>query len=90
MVSFPCFSVNFIFSEVYNAFLFQRIATWNAYTIERCCQANIPILDVFRMSESKPEGLLDNMHYKDFVFKAAENALLIYLNNIQFNSTMAP
>ena len=74
----------------YLCIVFQRIATWNAYTIERCYQANIPILDVFRMSESKHDGLLDNVHYKDFVFKAAENALLAYLTNIQFNSTQAP
>ena len=62
--------------------LFQRIKIWNAYTIESCCKANIPILDVFRMSHGNPDGLIDDVHYKNFVFKSAENALSTYFNSI--------
>ena len=28
------------------------------------------------MSESNPDGLMDHIHYKEFVFKSAEKALL--------------
>ena len=60
---------------------------WNAYTTDRCCDANIPILDIFRISESNPDGLMDHVHYKEYVFKSAEKALLDFFSNIQDNST---
>ena len=52
--------------------------------MERCCAANVPILDVFRMSQSNPDGLKDAVHYKEFIFKSAEDALLAYLNEKKY------
>ena len=46
----------------------------------------VPILDVYQLVYSNPEGTLDGAHYKSAVFKTAKVALLVYfLNNIPVN-----
>ena len=65
---------------------FQCIKLWNAYTKQKCCEAKLPILDIYQMAYSYPKGTLDETNYKDLVFKTAKDALLVsFLNNIPVN-----
>ena len=56
-----------------------RISLFNAYTNARLCTAGITILDVFPISASFPEGTRDHVHYHNFVFEPAEDALADYV-----------
>lgn len=64
----------------------QRIQLYNAYAVWAMCNAGIEILDVFPMSYSFPEGTdgssdrYDAVHYKNIVFKPAEQLLYEYFN----------
>ena len=59
-------------------FMFQRIKLFNAYVMEKMCQASIPVLDVYQISASYPQGTIDGIHYPHFVFYPAEEALERY------------
>lgn len=56
-----------------------RVALFNAYTNSRLCTAGIPILDIYPISASFHEGTRDHVHYHNFVFEPAEDALADYI-----------
>lgn len=43
------------------------------------CKAGIPVLDVYPMTASYPNGTLDHVHYSDNVQKAAEDQLMTFI-----------
>ncbi|XP_047130300.1 uncharacterized protein LOC100205549 isoform X1 [Hydra vulgaris] len=55
----------------------QRVAEWNAYTKEKLCLQNIPVLDVYGMAGSFPKGPIDSVHFPDEAFDSA----IMYLEN---------
>ena len=59
-------------------FAFQRIKLFNAYAMEKMCDAGIPVLDIYQISASYPQGTFDGIHYPHFVFYPAEDALERY------------
>ena len=59
-------------------FAFQRIKLFNAYAMEKMCDAGIPVLDIYQISASYPQGTFDGIHYPHFVFYPAEGALERY------------
>lgn len=61
-------------------FAFQRIKLFNAYAMEKMCDAGIPVLDIYQISASYPQGTFDGIHYPHFVFYPAEDALERYFN----------
>ncbi|XP_057313777.1 uncharacterized protein LOC130655093 [Hydractinia symbiolongicarpus] len=57
----------------------QRIILWNAFTKEVICREGIPILDVYEMAASYPEGSTDGVHFADKVFESAAVALITHI-----------
>ena len=59
---------------------------YNAYATWAMCKAGIEVLDVYPLSASFPNGTDDSVdtydmvHYKDLVFKPAEDILLEYFS----------
>ena len=43
------------------------------------CKAGIPVLDVYPMTASYPNGTLDHVHYSDNVQRAAEDQLITFI-----------
>ena len=43
------------------------------------CKAGIPVLDVYPMTASYPNGTLDHVHYSDNVQRAAEDQLIKFI-----------
>ncbi|XP_068682501.1 uncharacterized protein [Montipora foliosa] len=62
----------------------QRVQLYNAYATWAMCGAGFEVLDVYSLSASYPNGTdnrynpFDSVHYKDSVFKPAEEILLQY------------
>ncbi|XP_020916504.1 uncharacterized protein LOC110253894 [Exaiptasia diaphana] len=67
-------------------FTAQRVQLFNAYATWRMCKAGIPVVDVHQVTLSYPPGPMDVVHYPNYVFKQAEDALAnfkrFYNNNI--------
>jgi len=65
---------------------FQRVQLYNAYATWAMCKASIEVLDVYPLTASFPNGTdnsvdpYDMVHYKDLVFKPAEEILLEYFS----------
>ena len=59
---------------------------YNAYATWAMCRARFEVLDVYPLSASFPNGTdnshdpFDSVHYKDSVFKPAEEILLEYFS----------
>ena len=47
---------------------------WNAYMISEACKANLLVLDLYNMAFDI-DGIIDLVHYHNFVFKRAEEQL---------------
>lgn len=45
------------------------------------CKARIPVLDVYPMTASYPNGTLDHVHYSDNVQRAAEDQLITFISD---------
>ncbi|XP_020618373.1 uncharacterized protein LOC110056252 [Orbicella faveolata] len=64
----------------------QRVQLYNAYATWAMCKAGIEVLDVYPLTASFPNGTdnsvdpFDSVHYKDLVFKPAEDILLEYFS----------
>lgn len=43
------------------------------------CKAGIPVLDVYPMTASYPNGTLDHVHYSNNVQRAAEDQLIRFI-----------
>jgi len=43
------------------------------------CKAGIPVLDVYPMTASYPNGTLDHVHYSNNVQRAAEDQLITFI-----------
>ena len=52
-------------------FVSQRIIEWNAYCVKKMCQKRLPVLDVYWMAASYPDGPWDGVHYVPNVFESA-------------------
>ena len=65
-------------------FFFQRVQLYNACAAWAMCRAGFEMLDVYPLSASFPNGTdrsydpYDSVHYKDSVFKPAEEILMEY------------
>lgn len=70
-------------NSVSSVFL-QRVQLYNSYAAWAMCRAGFEVLDVYPLSASFPNGTdssydpYDSVHYKDSVFKPAEEILLEY------------
>ena len=59
----------------------QRVTLLNAYATSQMCDAGIPVLDLFPMTDSYPRGSgiggyqFDAVHYEHKVFATAERRL---------------
>ena len=51
---------------------------FNAYAMNKMCEASIPVLDIYPISTSYAEGTIDGIHYPNSVFYSAEEALEKY------------
>ncbi|XP_031569462.1 uncharacterized protein LOC116303964 [Actinia tenebrosa] len=58
-----------------------RIKLYNAYANSVMCANGIPILDVFHLSSSYPEGTLDGIHYDSVVFTSVYELLESYFSS---------
>jgi len=62
------------------------VQLYNAYATWAMCRAGFEVLDVYPLSASFPNGTdnshdpFDSVHYKDSVFKPAEEILLEYFS----------
>nr|XP_047122332.1 uncharacterized protein LOC105845239 [Hydra vulgaris]XP_047122333.1 uncharacterized protein LOC105845239 [Hydra vulgaris]XP_047122334.1 uncharacterized protein LOC105845239 [Hydra vulgaris]XP_047122335.1 uncharacterized protein LOC105845239 [Hydra vulgaris]XP_047122336.1 uncharacterized protein LOC105845239 [Hydra vulgaris] len=54
----------------------QRAIQWNLFCVKKMCQVNLPVLDVYWMAASYPQGPYDAVHYDDYVFDAAAEFLV--------------
>ena len=45
------------------------------------CKAGIPVLDVYPMTASYPNGTLDHVHYSNNVQRAAEDQLITFITD---------
>lgn len=52
---------------------------FHKYAVSAMCKAAIPVLDVYPMTASYPNGTLDHVHYSDNVQKAAEDQLMTFI-----------
>ena len=52
---------------------------FHKYATNAMCQAGIPVLDVYPMTASYPNGTLDHVHYSANVQRAAEDQLLAFI-----------
>lgn len=57
----------------------QRLELFHKYAVSAMCKAAIPVLDVYPMTASYPNGTLDHVHYSDNVQKAAEDQLMTFI-----------
>ncbi|XP_047144068.1 uncharacterized protein LOC105848383 [Hydra vulgaris] len=53
----------------------QRAIHWNLYCVKKMCELNIPVLDVYWMAASYPQGPYDAVHYDSHVFSSAATFL---------------
>ncbi|XP_068683602.1 uncharacterized protein [Montipora foliosa] len=53
----------------------QRVQLFNAYANWAMCKVGFIIMDVFPVSSSYPGGTVDGVHFKDFVFTPAADAV---------------
>ena len=61
----------------------ERVRVWNAYTRSELCKVGIPVLDVHGLAAApNPSAILDHVHYRNEVFKSAEERLLDYIVNL--------
>ena len=58
---------------------FQRLELFHKYATSAMCKAGIPVLDVYSMTASYPNGTLDHVHYSENVQRAAEDQLLAFI-----------
>ena len=49
------------------------------YAVSAMCKAGIPVLDVYPMTASYPNGTLDHVHYSDEAQRAAEDQLVTFV-----------
>ena len=57
---------------------FPRVMLYNSYAIHAMCRAGIPVLDVYPVSDSYPDGTIsrdDPVHYSSHVFRSVEKFL---------------
>lgn len=52
---------------------------FHKYAVSTMCKAGIPVLDVYPMTASYPDGTLDHVHYSDNVQRTAEDQLLAFI-----------
>ena len=52
---------------------------FHKYAVSVMCKAGIPVLDVYPMTASYPNGTLDHVHYSENVQKAAEDQLITFI-----------
>ena len=57
----------------------QRLELFHKYAVSAMCNAGIPVLDVYPMTASYPNGTLDHVHYSDNVQRAAEDQLIRFI-----------
>lgn len=68
-------------------FLIQRVQLFSAYAMSAMCQAGFDVIDVYPLTDSYPNGIVDAVHYPNKVFDAVETMLEKYRvhNNTPFN-----
>ena len=59
--------------------IFQRLELFHKYATSAMCKAGIPVLDVYPMTASYPNGTLDHVHYSENVQRAAQDQLLAFI-----------
>ena len=52
---------------------------FHKYAVSAMCKAGIPVLDVYPMTASYPNGTLDHVHYSDEAQRAAEDQLVTFV-----------
>ena len=52
---------------------------FHKYAVSAMCKAGVPVLDVYPMTASYPDGTLDHVHYSDNAQRAAEDQLLAFI-----------
>lgn len=57
----------------------QRLELFHKYAVSAMCKAGIPVLDVYPMTASYPNGTLDHVHYSDEAQRAAEDQLVTFV-----------
>jgi len=65
-------------------FTTQRAHLWNEFTIHEACKRGLPILHLYHMSASFPNGTRDRCHYDESAFYSAEETLYNYLKLYSF------
>lgn len=58
---------------------YQRLELFHKYATNAMCKAGIPVLDVYPMTASYPNGTLDHVHYNANAQRAAEDQLLAFI-----------
>lgn len=53
---------------------------FHKYAVSRMCKAGIPVLDVYSMTASYPDGTLDHVHYNEEAQRAAEDQLIAFVS----------
>ena len=56
-----------------------RLELFHKYATNAMCKAGIPVLDVYPMTASYPNGTLDHVHYNANAQRAAEDQLLAFI-----------
>ena len=67
---------------VYNCaipFSLQRLELFYKYATNAMCKASIPVLGVYPMTASYPNGTLDHVHYSANAQREAEDQLLAFI-----------
>ncbi|XP_068704449.1 uncharacterized protein [Montipora foliosa] len=59
-------------------FTAQRIALFSTFALSAMCEAGFNVVDVFPITDSYPDGALDQVHYSNDVFSALELLLEKY------------
>ena len=67
--------------------LTQRVQLFSAYAMSAMCQAGFDVIDVYPLTDSYPNGIVDEAHYPNKVFDAVETMLEKYKvhNNVPVN-----
>lgn len=52
---------------------------FHKYAVSAMCKAGTPVLDVYPMTASYPNGTLDHVHYSDGAQRAAEDQLITFV-----------
>ena len=71
-----------VFNFVYDCaipFSPQRLELFHKYATNAMCKAGIPVLEVYPMTASYPNGTLDHVHYSANAQRAAEDQLLAFI-----------